>query len=337
VPRGLSVAIAEVAFGQLGLTTRDQLIQIGISPRGINHRIEVGLLVVVHQGVYRLAGVPQTCDQNLLAALLAAGPVSAVSHLSSATFWNLEGIACDEPQILIPHMRRLELHDVRVRRTRFLPSRDVTTRRSIRVTVPARTLVDIAGLVGKLELEIALDDALRRKIVTLRQVRIRLDERGPNGIKGWGSLDRLVREREGTAPSGSAKETTFLSGLRKRGLPIPAKQYRIVDADGRFLARPDFAYPEVRIAIEIDSGFHVNPNRRRTDLRRQNAMTLAGWGVLYFDRGDRVGQHEAFATIERAFAVFGEPEGRSSTPKLPKRRRAGGSAPSAPSAPPSAP
>lgn len=310
MPRASIRTIAHVAATQLGLITRPQLRSIGLSGQAIDKRIASGALVVVHPGVYRVAGVPVSWELSVLAALLAAGESAVVGHQAAGRIYEFEGVLCDRPQLLIPHGRRIELIGVGVRRTRVLASEDVRVKGSLRVTSPARTLIDLASILSLDDLERALDDALRRRVVTLAQLRKCLDRRGPGGVKGWARMDRLVRERIGTEPTGSGKETVFLSALRRRKLPVPAKQFGIVDADGRFVARPDFAYPDLRIAIEIDSGFHLNPARRRADLRRQNRMQLVGWRVLYFDRTDPAGQLEALSTIEHALRIFGESEQR---------------------------
>lgn len=43
--------------------------------------------------------------------------------------------------------------------------------------------------------------------------------------------------------------------LRRAGLPASVAQFRVFDADG-FLARVDFAYPELKIAITYDGLWH---------------------------------------------------------------------------------
>jgi very-short-patch-repair endonuclease len=158
--------------------------------------------------------------------------------------------------------------------------------------------------------------------VTLDQIRACLDSRGPNGVRGWGRIDRLVEQRLGTKPTGSGKETNFLSGLRRRKLPIPVAQYLITDDTGRFVARPDFAYPDIKLAIEVDGGHHMDPAQWEADLARQNRLILAGWRFLRFPRTDRKGQRGAFATIEAALLAFGEPDPPVSRVELPKRRGA---------------
>lgn len=319
LPKGLSDRIATNACRQHGLITRAQLIVLGLSEQAIGYRIRTGQLVTIHPGVYRLAGVPESWDQLLLAAHLAAGEASAISHLSAGMFWDFEGIESRQPDVLVMHSRKLDLTDVWVHRTRILPARDVTQRNGFLVTVSARTLLDIAGIVTRIELEVALDDALRRRIATLDRVRTCLDDRGPNGVKGWGRLDKLVAERQGVKPTGSGKETRFRRGLIDRGLPLPIAQYDITDDNGRFLARVDFAYPEIKLAIEVDSPPHADRLRWESDLRRQNRVNLMRWHFLRFPKTDRKGQREAFETIEAALKAFGEGNAKRSSVEHPKR------------------
>jgi hypothetical protein len=306
MPAKLERAIAWAARHQHGLVSRDHLLGLGLGEDAIDYRIGVGLLEVVHPSVYRVAGAPEFWEQSLLAAQLGAGPDGAISHTAAGAVLELEGVTADRPHVLLPHERKVKLVGVRVHRTRVLPDRDVTTRQGLRITSVARTLVDLAGVLSAPVLERALDDALRRRIVTLGQLRRTLDSRGPNGVRGWGRLDAFVEERRGTKPTGSGKETTFRRGLITRGLPKPIPQFTITDDVGRFVARVDFAYPAIKLAIEVDGSQHADLAQWRADLERQNRLTIVRWHFLRFPRTDRKGQLEAFRTIEAALSAFGE-------------------------------
>lgn len=309
MPRRIEAAIAARASVRYGVITRGELLQLGLSARAINHRIAIGALEVVHPGVYRIAGVPRSWEQALLAAQLAAGDRCAASHLSAAAFHSFDGISAKRPDVLIPHARRVRLRRVNVHRTRVLPPCDLVFVRGLWVTAPARTLVDCAGLVRPIRLEIAFDDAWRRQIVTPLEVRACLDTRGPNGVRGWRILDAFVCERLGTRPTGSKEETTFRRRMFERGLPMPVKQYTIRDDRDRFVAAADFAYPDIRLAIEVDGSQHGYPIQRRPDLKRHNKLTLVRWRAVHFP-ADVSGQDDALDTIEAALAMFGEPQRR---------------------------
>lgn len=67
--------------------------------------------------------------------------------------------------------------------------------------------------------------------------------------------------------------------LQRHGLPQPTFQHE-VRAGGRLLARVDFAYPELLLALEVD-GLEAHGNRAlQRDLDRQNAVVGAGWTIL---------------------------------------------------------
>ena len=146
---------------------------------------------------------------------------------------------------------------------------DIVVVDGIRVTSPARTLIDVAPCVGVDVLEEALDDALRRELVSLRFLRRRAEQLGARKV-----LKDLVGARDGRVPE-SSLETRLLRALRAAGLPKPAVQHRI----GRY--RVDFAYVDARLAIECD-GYRYHSGRRAfdDDRARQNALTATGWRVL---------------------------------------------------------
>jgi very-short-patch-repair endonuclease len=66
--------------------------------------------------------------------------------------------------------------------------------------------------------------------------------------------------------------------LVRAGLPSPVAQFRVFDEEG-FVARVDFAYPELRIAIEYDGLGHGERRAFLSDRRRLNRLVAAGWIV----------------------------------------------------------
>jgi very-short-patch-repair endonuclease len=124
---------------------------------------------------------------------------------------------------------------------------------------------------------VALDDALRRRLVTVAQLRRRLGRAGGRGRSGTALLRDFVDARAGlTRAPESGLETRLLRVLRAAGLPRPAVQHRI----GNY--RVDFAYPGARVAIEAD-GFRWHSTRQQwdRDRARRNALTAMGWTVLH--------------------------------------------------------
>ena len=138
---------------------------------------------------------------------------------------------------------------------------------------------------------------------TITGVQSALGRLGGRGRRGAGVLRRVLEQRGlGTLTHEGALEPMLADLCARFGLPMPDYQYEITLDGGR--RRLDFAYPDLRIAIEVDGyEFHSRYERFEDDRVRANALELAGWLVLRFTwhelvhRPDRVA-----ATIRRAVA-----------------------------------
>jgi very-short-patch-repair endonuclease len=59
-------------------------------------------------------------------------------------------------------------------------------------------------------------------------------------------------------------------------------QYDVLDEKGRRVANVDFAYPERRLAIELESWtYHSGKRRWERDLDRRNDLTEVNWRVIW--------------------------------------------------------
>jgi very-short-patch-repair endonuclease len=99
----------------------------------------------------------------------------------------------------------------------------------------------------------------------------------------------------------SPQETRLRLLIHRAGLPRPVAQYRI-RVDGRFVARPDFAWPEHRLAVEYDGAWHGEPGQFRRDRQRLNRLTAAGWRVLFVTAADLRDPARLIARIAQALA-----------------------------------
>ncbi|MEX0875199.1 MAG: type IV toxin-antitoxin system AbiEi family antitoxin domain-containing protein [Actinomycetota bacterium] len=273
--------IAKLATAQHNAFSRRQALAIGMTPKAIRWRLETGRWVTLGAGLYAIAGPPATRNQCLVAALLAAGPLAAISHLAAAALWELIELEPSLIDVVVLHGSLRGAGPGRViHQANHLDRVDVRTLHGIRVTSPCRTLVDIAGVLSREALEAALDAALYRGLVTVRVVHRYIKHRRLEQHSGIGTLMKLLSDR-GAGGLEFELERRFLRLIRKAKLPEPKRQYRV----GR--ARVDFAYPDFRIAIELDGlGFHYDSAVFRRDRRRQNALVLGGWLVLRFTWDD---------------------------------------------------
>jgi hypothetical protein len=276
--------VSAIARRQYGLVTRGQLLLLGASPDQIKGWIAAGRIEVVHRSVYRLAGVPSMPEGATLAAVLGAGDRAAASHASAAWLWGLVPEPPLRPEVIVPVQRAPRLHGAVVHRTHELPDRFVRRRRGIPSVDPLLAMLQLGASLPRLEVADALERGLMSKLFTvaaLEWVRAELAAQGRNGCGVLGSIldDRaLGRDR----PDGML-EPRMAQVCARFGLERPVFQYVVRDAEGRFVAKVDFAYVDVRAFLEVD-GYetHGTPEAMEADFDRQNRLVALGWVPIRF-------------------------------------------------------
>jgi hypothetical protein len=89
------------------------------------------------------------------------------------------------------------------------------------------------------------------------------------------------------------------------GIPPEALQFDVYD--GRdFIARLDLAWPSRRVALEVDSRHHDEPQALYRDRDRQNRLLNLGWTVLRTTWSDlKTNPVATLAALFRALGVSG--------------------------------
>lgn len=270
--------IADLAAIQFGVVSRRQAMDLGLSKSAITRLLQSGAWVRLHSGVFRVASSRPSWYQRLQAALLLAGPDAVLSYRSAGAVLRLEGIAAGAVEITVP--RRTNYRGIKVHFTQLLQPADVVTIDGFRVTSATRTLLDLAGVVEAEVLETALDDALRRGLTSIPRLRwtLKVNSHRRRGVR---LLSQLVMERDPKArPSESIFETRLLRLFKRAGLPLPKTQHEI-KVGTSVVARVDFAYPELKLAIEADGlAYHSGRTRFQRDRTRYNQLTSLGWSII---------------------------------------------------------
>lgn len=274
-------AAVQFALKQHGVLSRIQALGLGLSPQAIDRCLRSGKLEAVFPAVYRLRGTEDTWEQRLMAAHLWLGWSSLVSHSAAAALWEFPGFSRG-PIELSAESPKASRPGIRVHSVKDSLATVATTVAGVPVTNAGRTLLDIASTTSLEVLEEALEDAIRRKLTTISHLRWLAGSRRGKGAKGIASLRRLIDDI-GSQPAvtQSRFETRLFRLLRNARLPLPIKQYEVFDGSG-FVARPDFAYPHVRLAIEADSyRFHSGQQVWENNLERRNRLTAFGWQIIH--------------------------------------------------------
>jgi very-short-patch-repair endonuclease len=225
-------------------------------------------------------------DDNLLlrAALRHAGPGAALSHTSALAVWGVVDLHRPVHLTVDQSVRRAGSPELVVhRRLRFhAQPPQCVVRQGLLVTDLARSVVDSWPLLPIGDRRPLLLDVARRRLVSVSALSDALAER-PN-VGGHRTLAQAID----LVHDGCESELEALGVLgvfRHRSLPRSTGQYRLRLPSGYI--RLDRAWPEVKLAVELDGArHHTSPEDRRRDLARDTALAAIGWVVLRFTYAD---------------------------------------------------
>jgi very-short-patch-repair endonuclease len=272
----ISTAIARVAAENHGIFSREQALDMGCTRRQIDLLLKTNEWIRELPGIYRHAASPASDHGRHRAAVLWAGDGAVLSHRSAAWLWALDGCdAPEHPELTIAGPRNPKSDIVVVHRSLALAHRDTRTHEGFRVTNPVRTIIDLAGVAEGEPLEVALEDARRRRLVTDRRLRDELNRIGGRGRTGAAELRSLLAAIGGDVPSESALEVKVARLLRTSGLPPATRQHKVRLFGRRY--RLDFAWPRVKVALECEGRAFHEFEARRT---RWRALGVSGWRVI---------------------------------------------------------
>jgi len=272
---------AQRAAQQLGLLTHAQLRSAGLSQRQIDGRVRTGRLRRTHLGVFAIAGAPLTWEREAMAAVLAGGMRAVASHSTAAVLWGFPNQERDRPiEITSPRARLPRIGSVRVHRSVHLDDADVRSAGGIPCTSVPRSLIDLTAVRGIGWLARSLDDSLQRNRVTVTDIQACAERLTGAPGRRPSVIRMLVAERlaVGGGRTESWLERTVLQVLLDAGVPPPVPQYRVI-ADGHRY-RLDFAWPDQRVALEVDGYLHGTSAAVHHDRERDLHLRRAGWTVL---------------------------------------------------------
>jgi very-short-patch-repair endonuclease len=258
----------------------------------------------VHPGVYRIGGAPKSWRASLLASCWAVRAPAVASHRSAAALWGLPGGRTDIVEVTCHRARRAFVDGLVVHETKLLLPEDVVEIDAIPATTVEQTLLGLAAVVSPTVVEMALDHALRRELTTKTALDTFVRRKKARRRNGIGVLRELLRLHDPLGGiSESAMETRLKRLLRDHGVPTPVFQH-VIRHDGRFVARADAAYPDLRIAIEFDSyEHHTGKLALVRDTDRRNELMRLGWQTVTFTAADlRRDGGEAIRALRAALA-----------------------------------
>jgi hypothetical protein len=189
------------ALEQGGYFTAKQARKAGYDYSHLDYHVSAGNFERVAHGLYRLTNLPPGEHDDLVRLTLWSRdrqdePQAVVSHESALVLHELSELLPAEIHLTVPPAFRKEppagcvLHKAR------LTPKDIEERAGFRVTVPLRTMLDVAASrVPKVQLQKAVADALARGLVRRKQF-LEAAKKSPRSQR----LLRILADQGITAP-----------------------------------------------------------------------------------------------------------------------------------------
>jgi very-short-patch-repair endonuclease len=265
-----------LASNQQGLVSREQLRGLEMGDRAISHALARGWLRPVFHGVFAVGHEHLTVYARMLAATMACGDGSVVSHGTAAWLLGLRDWRPKEVDLIAPVEAGRKIAGIR---RRFVPppvGAEIWRRHGVPLTSPARTIVDCAGIldaggVGELIEEAAVQGLLDVPAIdrVLDGPRRRGSDRLLRAVAPWRRYRRGIKIR-------SRMEAKLLPLLTEAALPIPRTNAKLRLAGKVY--EVDFLWREQKLVVETDGGrFHDNPAAGARDSDRNHALGSAGY------------------------------------------------------------
>ncbi len=265
--------IAAISTGQLGVFTRTQAVDAGLSDRQLRSRVQSGTLNKTGPNSYRIAGAPITLESDLRAMVLDVGEPVWVAGPTAAALHGFDGYHLRRPfHLLMPASRNVRRHGAVIHRSGLIDRIDRDVCSGFAVTSGARTVIDLARSASPTQIETAIEqalllglaneDLLHRRIVALRN----------RGRFGMPALVDALDRRAFDGGTESWLEREYLRLLDRAGLPRPLTQTVLTRARNR-MVRVDCRFGGTNLVVELlGYRFHRSRTQMNRDTARLNAL-----------------------------------------------------------------
>ena len=251
---------------------------LGFTDNAVSKALERGWLHPVFHGVFSVGHEHLTIYARLLAATMACGEGSVVSHGTAAWLLGLRDRQPEAIDVIAPVEAGRKIAGIR---RRFVPAprgREVWRRHGVHVTSPARTIVDCAGTYDARGVSGLIEQASVLRLLDVAAIDRVLDGPRRRGTKRLLRALEPWRRYRGGITIRSRMEAKLLQFLTEAALPVPQTNGRVRLGEKAY--EVDFLWPRERVIVETDGArFHDNPAAGSRDSDRNRALVAAGYRV----------------------------------------------------------
>lgn len=272
----------ELIRHQGGAVAREQLIAHGKSEDEGRGKVKTGKWQRLYWGVYYVYTGPVPRETRLWGAVLRAGPGAMLGYETAAEAYGLAPESTGRIHVIVPANRR-----VRGERDLVVHSSIHAERALNPVLTPPRSRID-ETVIDLVDTSITLDHAIGwvtracgERFTTGERLRAAIELR--SRIRWRAEIQQVIKDVDDGALS--PLEIHYLHDVeRAHGLPSAARQ-RLTRA-GRRRAYNDVHYDGYATTIELDGRLNHEGDHRFRDMRRDNALVMAGETVLRYGWSD---------------------------------------------------
>jgi hypothetical protein len=281
--RDVEKGLAAFAARQEGVVSCWQLRELGFTAKQVRRRVADGSLIRRYRAVYAVGYEPLTDRGWLWAALLATPPDAFLSHRTASAVMGHQRLYRGAIEVTVPGRGVLQRSGLRLHRTTVLHPDDVRVRNGLRVSSPARMLIELAERESFRTVERLATESVQKRL-------LRLDT--PAGLA---ELEAALA-RHPRYP-GSRLLNTVLAGYRRtedaksrlelafdRDILTPNPQ--IPDPERNVYVGPweiDRLWRKQKLAVELDGRpYHVAVRDMEKDRVKDAALQRLGLRPLRF-------------------------------------------------------
>jgi hypothetical protein len=273
--------LSDLAAPNLGVFLGREAVAHGVSRKQLATLRSAGLVTCELPDTYRFEAAGVTFEQQLRAALLWAGDdATAAARRSAGWLYQLEGVRVQRPEIVVGRGRRLRSDRIVVIEASDFSSLMVRRHRGIRVTGIEATLTQLAAVLDAEALEIACEDARRRRLTSIPALQTYVDRFAHRGRRGVAPLRSVLRALDPVYPSRSTLEVKTRRLLVAHGVTGFVREFPLA-WNGR-THYFDFAFERQRTILETNGRrWHDDPTDYEDDNEKWSVPGRHGYRLVF--------------------------------------------------------
>jgi very-short-patch-repair endonuclease len=273
---------------------RRHALAAGLTPDQVTHRLATARWHRLRRGVYCTCAVWNDASPERRTALLGMAAVLlrcsdtpfVLSHATAAAMYDLPIPRDGTTWITVAAGHGAGTHYDRALRQEVatLPTEHVRRLHGWPITTPARTVADCLRHLRAEDAVAMADAALHRRLLLPEALIavVRWQESWPLAAAARSALDVVDGRRESPLESRSAVV------MQRHGVPAPLCQAEVRDQRGAFVARVDFAWPDVAVVGEADGRSKYEGDAVRAfEAEKDRQAALEGLGLIVVRWGSR--------------------------------------------------